>query len=467
MTGTPFIPTNITVHLGAPSAAAQNITLSFPDYIKNVASSEIYPTWPENALIANIYAQISFALNRVYTEWYRSQGYDFDITNSTAFDQAFVPNRDVFENISRIVDNIFNNYLVRGQNVEPFFAQYCNGTTVTCPGLSQWGTVPLAEQGLTPYEILTTFYGNDINIVYDAPIQDIQDSYPGTPLRLGSTGNEVRQLQIRLNRIAGNYPAINKIYPESGIFDLTTEEAVRTFQGIFNLVQDGIVGKATWYKVIFVYNSVKRLAELDSEGLTLGEVSFVYPRALQEGMSGTPVRVIQYFLAVIGRYYDELPQIEIDGYFGPATRDAVVAYQTAFSLTPDGIVGRNTWDSLVSTYLSLIQNQRDLIGSAAAYLYPGRFLVEGISGEDVALLQEYLNGIATVYPSIQTLPVTGYFGEQTRAAVIAAQMVFGLEPNGAVGPLTWNAIAQEYAALQLQHRRTEGQYPGYEIGGTA
>ena len=165
------IPETITVHLGAPSSNAQNVTVPFADYIKNVASSEIYPTWPEEAIRANIYAQISYVLNRVFTEWYRAQGYDFDITNSTRYDQSFVPGRDIFENISNIVDDMFNDYLTRGQAIEPLFAQYCNGTTSTCPGgLSQWGTVPLAEQGMSAEEIIRYFYGDDINFVRNAPI---------------------------------------------------------------------------------------------------------------------------------------------------------------------------------------------------------------------------------------------------------------------------------------------------------
>ena len=214
----PVIPETVTVHLGRPEQAASNVTVSFPDYIKNVASSEIYPTWPESALRANIYAQISFALNRIYTEFYRSRGYDFDITNSTAFDQFFVPNRDIFENVSQIVDEIFNSYVVRQGSVEPLFTQYCNGTTSTCDGLSQWGTVPLANDGLTPYEILQTFYGNDIDIVTNVPVAAVTASVPPRPLRLGSTGNDVQSIQVRLNRISTNYPAIPKIEPANGVF---------------------------------------------------------------------------------------------------------------------------------------------------------------------------------------------------------------------------------------------------------
>ncbi|MEE1047981.1 MAG: SpoIID/LytB domain-containing protein [Clostridia bacterium] len=196
------IPENIVVHLGAPDdASAQNVTVPFAQYIKNVASSEIYPTWPESAIRANIYAQISFALNRIFTEHYRARGYNFDITNTTQFDQSYVNGRDIFENISKIVDDIFNDYIVRSGDITPLFARYCNGTTSTCPGgLSQWGSVSLAEEGYTPYRILSGYYG-DISIVENAPVGGTVQSYPGTPLRIGSTGDAVKRLQISLNRI--------------------------------------------------------------------------------------------------------------------------------------------------------------------------------------------------------------------------------------------------------------------------
>jgi len=204
----PYIPDSITVHLGRPDREAQNVTVPFVDYIKNVASSEIYPTWPEAALRANILAQISFALNRVYTEWYRSRGYDFDITNSTAFDQSFVYGRDIFDNISRIVDETFDSYLRRENAVEPLFAAYCDGVEVSCSGLSQTGTVTLARQGLSPLEIIRYYYGDNIDLVTNAPVGTFRPSYPGLPLRLGDTNNSVQQMQIRLNRIARNYPSI-------------------------------------------------------------------------------------------------------------------------------------------------------------------------------------------------------------------------------------------------------------------
>lgn len=263
----PYIPETITVHLGPPDQPAQNVTVPFADYIKNVASSEIYPTWPESAIRANIYAQISYALNRIYTEYYRSRGYDFDITNTTQYDQSFTYGRDIFENISQIVDQIFDSYISRQGQVEPLFAQYCDGIQLQCEGLSQWGTVTLAEEGLTPYEILQHYYGDNIDILMDVPVGEIEVSVPPYPLQRGSIGDDVRQLQIRLNRISANYPAIPKISPVDGDFGIETEEAVKEFQRIFNLTPDGIVGRSTWYSILRIYNQRQTLVqELNSEG---------------------------------------------------------------------------------------------------------------------------------------------------------------------------------------------------------
>ena len=299
LTGEPFIPETITVHLGAPDSDAANVTVDFPTYIKNVASSEIYPTWPESALRANIYAIISFALNRIYTEWYRSRGYDFDITASTQFDQKFINNREIFENISDIVDEIFNDYVVRQGNIEPLFTSFCNGTTVTCSGLSQWGTVSLANQGFTPYEILQYYYGDNINIVKDAPVMTKTPSYPGTPLTEGMATNDVRSIQVQLNRISRNYPAIPKIPSIDGVYGTYTADAVREFQRIFNLAETGTVNEATWYKIAYIYTSVKRLAELNSEGVNLEEVKKQYPGELKFGMQSVYVNELQYYLSVI------------------------------------------------------------------------------------------------------------------------------------------------------------------------
>lgn len=350
------IPNPITVHMGSPASSASNIRVSFPDYVKNVASSEIYPTWPEAALRANIYAVITFALNRVFTEWYRSQGYNFDITNSTAYDQAFVYGRTIYESISRIVDEIFNEYVRRQGQIAPYFTSFCNGTTTTCAGLSQWGTVSLANSGLTPLQILRTYYPNDVEIVETDVITGSLSSYPGTALRPGSTGLDVQTIQTYLNRIRRNYPAIPVITDETGVFGNSTQAAVTKFQSIFNLAADGIVGKATWYKISKLYAAVTRLAELDSEGTTLGIGTVPPGSVLRQGSRGTDVITLQYLLNVAAEFYPSVPSVSQDGIFGSGTRQAVMDFQRAMGLTADGIVGANTWRELYNVYLGVQEN---------------------------------------------------------------------------------------------------------------
>ena len=345
----PYIPQRITVHLGPPNSDAENVTVSFVDYVKNVASSEIYPTWDESALRANILAITSFALNRVYTEWYRSRGYDFDITNSTAYDQYFVNGRSIFENISRLVDELFNDYLRRPGFVEPLAAKFCNGTTVTCEGLSQWGSENLAQQGLNSQEILRSYYGN-VETVVNAPISGITSSYPGTPLRRGTSGPSVVTIQTELNRISQNYPAIPKISSVDGIFGAQTEAAVRKFQEIFNLSPDGIVGPATWYALVRIYVAVTSLAELRSEGQRFYANSWALTDPIEEGDRGVKVEHLQYMLSVLAAYIPEIPRIQIDGIFGPATRNAVIAAQRRFGLPQTGIVNPATWDEIYDQF---------------------------------------------------------------------------------------------------------------------
>ena len=351
----PFVPENITVHLAGPSTPAANVTLPFADYVKNVASSEIYPTWDENALRANIYAIVSFTLNRVYTEFYRSRGYDFDITSSTAFDQAFVNGRSYFENISRIVDSLFNDYLRRPGFVEPLAAKFCNGTTVTCEGLSQWGSQNLAKQGYDEVQILRSYYGN-VEIVNNAPIQGITSSYPGTPLRRGTSGPSVVTVQVMLNRISQNYPAIPKLANVDGIYGSRTEAAVRKFQEVFGLTVDGVVGKATWYSMVRLYVAVTSLAELRSRGQQFYANSWLVSDPLRVGSSGDKVRHLQYMLSMLSQYIPQLPPLEIDGSFGPATRNAVIAFQQYVELPVTGIVNARTWDEIYDLY-SGIENR--------------------------------------------------------------------------------------------------------------
>jgi len=456
----PVIPTNITVHLGRPDEPARNVTVPFSDYIKNVASSEIYPTWPESAIRANILAQISFALNRIYTEYYRSRGYDFDITNSTSIDQSFVYGRDIFENISQIVDSIFNNYIRRQGSVEPLFALYCDGVEVQCGGLSQWGSVSLAEDGLNTYEILQYYYNNDIDIVDDAPIAGISESYPGIPLRIGMISDDVFLVQNRLNRISKNFPAIPKIADPSGFFSIDTQNAVKAFQTQFDLVPDGIVGRATWYAIARIYSGVKRLTDINSEGIPIEDVTLLFNEQLSEGDRGFAVSELQYLLAVIAEFNESVRPIIIDGVFGRNTRGAVEDFQFDAGLSVTGVVDAITWETLFNTYRILLASLPSDFFQSTTIPYPGTPLRIGSRGEEVAILQNYLNRISDVYTSIPKLIVDGTYGQNTANAVAAFQGIIGLEPTGVTASYTWESIAEMYRTIVDSAAGTSTQFGG-------
>lgn len=460
----PTIPQNITVHLGAPMEDAANVTVRFIDYIKNVASSEIYPTWPEEALRANILAQISVALNRIYTEYYPSRGYSFDITSSTAFDQSFVYQRDIFENVSSIVDEIFDSYIRRRGNIEPLFAAFCDGVEVQCDGLSQWGSVELADRGLSALEILRSYYGQDIEIITDVPIENSMTSAPVAPLKEGDTGRDVEILQRRLNRISVNFPRIPKIYPADGLFDTSTTDAVKEFQQVFGLTEDGLVGKKTWYSIQSVYNAVKRLYELNSEGLKLADLSTEYPSELSEGSSGDGVLVLQYYLNYIASYIPTVQTVSIDGSFGPMTKNAVLSFQRTYGLPETGIVNRLTWNKIQEIYYSQVQNIPYLFSAGEIVPYPGRILRGGIEGNDVRVLQEYLSFISEKNSEIPNITPDGSYGPATEAAVRAFIRSYGLtDTNGRVNATVWDAIASVYEDLYAGETVMTDQYPGYPI----
>ena len=350
----PYIPETITVHLGAPDSAAANATVPFADYVKNVVSSEIYPTWGISALRANTFAIVSYALNRVYTEYYRSRGYDFDITNSTAYDQKYISGRSIYENISALVDELFNHYIRRRGFFEPLAAKFCNGTTSTCSGLSQWGSQELAQAGANSVEILRNYYGDDVELVVNAPVQTGSESYPGTPLRVGAIGPYVGYLQVALNRISQNYPAIPKI-PVSNLFGEAMLNAVRAFQSIFSLTVDGVVGRATWYQIVRIYVAILNLAELQSEGLNYTVANFEFSGDLSPGDRGDPVRVLQYLLRAIGQFIPQLPVVEQTGVYGEETQQAVAAFQSYDGQEATGSVTILTWNALYRQYASIEQ----------------------------------------------------------------------------------------------------------------
>ena len=461
-----IIPKNITVHLGKPAASARNVTVSFRDYIANVASSEVYPTWPEQALRANIHCQISLALNRIYTEWYPSKGYTFNITNSTSYDQYYVHGRTVFDVMVRITDDIFNTYLRKRGTVNPYYSEYCDGKSVTCPGLKQWGTVTLANQGRTALQILKYYYGNDIEIVRTNNIQSIPQSYPGSPLRQGDSGTAVFTLQRQLNRITKDYPFLGKLTVD-GVFGAKMTATVKAFQKQFNLTADGVVGRQTWYKISYIYVSVKDLAELTSEGETsngtLSDGTWG-GTVLRTGSTGSSVEQLQFWLNTLAQYESSIPSLTVDGVYGTGTANAVRAFQRKYGLTVDGVVGRATWTEVYDQFRSI---QSD---NGTPNAYPGTALREGASGQNVRLVQFWLKIARTVYPSLSNVTVDGKFGSATTAAVRRFQTYFGLTSDGVVGRTTWNKLYEVYndiANKLLSSSLRPGEYPGVLRNGSS
>ena len=461
-----IVPKNITVHLGRPAASARNVTVSFRDYIANVASSEVYPTWPIEALKANIHCQISLALNRIYTEWYPSKGYTFNITNSTSYDQYYVHGRTVFDVMVKLTDDIFNTYIRKTGTVNPYYSEYCDGKSVTCPGLKQWGTVTLANQGRNALSILKYYYGSDIEIVRTSNIQSIPRSYPGSPLRRGDRGTAVFTLQRQLNRITKDYPFLGLLTVD-GVFGSRMTETVKRFQKQFNLTADGVVGRQTWYKISYIYVSVKDLAELTSEGEvssgTLSDGTWG-GTVLRTGSTGSAVEQLQFWLNTLAQYESSIPSLTVDGVYGTGTANAVRAFQRKYGLTVDGVVGRVTWTEVYDQFRSI---QSD---NGTPNAYPGTALREGASGQNVRLVQFWLKIARTVYSSLSNVTVDGKFGSATAAAVRRFQTYFGLTSDGVVGRTTWNKLYEVYndiANKLLSSSLRPGEYPGVLRNGSS
>ena len=438
----PIIPEEIIVHLGEPDAAARNITVPFAEYIKNVASGEIYPNWPIDAIKANVLAQISFALNRVYNEWYPSKGYDFDITNSPRYDQSFVENRQFFETISQVVDELFNDYLVKDDQVQPLFAMYCDGRITTCDGLSQWGSVSLANQGKSPLEILRNYYGN-VSIIFNAPVEENIRTYPGFPVEVGTAGDFVRMLNMQLNRIGQNYPAIPVILNDSPYFTIETENAVKKFQEIFNLKVTGIVDKSTWYRIKYIYNAVKKISDLYSEGISIDEATLLFNRVLKLGDEGQYIRTLNYLVNVISYFDSSIPYLNLSGNkFTKDTETVVKAIQNKYNLTVNGIVNAETWKVIREVYRQTIRNVPSEYYTVLNEFYPGRFLSRGMTGDDIVNLQRFLYVICKNNKSIPGVVVNGIFDNLTEQSVKAIQRKYNLEETGIVSPTVWYRIVE-------------------------
>lgn len=399
-------------------------------------------SWPEEALRANIIAQVSLALNRIWTEWYPSRGYSFNITGSPGYDQAYVNGRTVFAVMERLTAELFNTYVQRTGDVEPYFTEYCDGKTVTCPGMKQWGTVDRAREGMNALQILRYYYGNRVQLVTTDSIAAIPSSYPGSPLRRGSTGTNVRILQKQLSRIAKDYPSFGKP-TVNGTFDEATENSVKKFQKQFSLTADGIVGRATWNKISYIYVSVKDLAELTSEGETAEGTQSAggWPgTVLRRGATGSRVEQVQFWLSDLAQFDSSLVSVTVDGSYGAATERAVRAFQQKQGLTADGAVGQATWNALYSAW---VDAQSDLGGTA----WPGTVLRRGDKGMEVRLVQFWLRLAADNYSALRTVTVDGSYGAATVSAVEAFQSLFGLTADGVVGRSTWNKLKEVALAV--------------------
>ncbi len=436
------VPENIRVHLGPPGANAQTVSVPFIDYIKNVASSEIYPTWPTNSLIANVIAQVSLTLNRLYTEWYPSQGYSFDITSSTAYDQYYVHERGIFESIDTVVDGYFTNYLARQGYLEPLFAEYCDGASTNCDGMSQWGTVALARKDYTPLQILQYYYGNETELRQAQVQEELPESFPGN-LTIGSESQEVLDLQNRLNRIAIAFPSLPFIFPANGRYGDATALTVRAFQRLFRIAETGNVDRETWYRIQYIYTAVKKLAELGSEG-EFPQTDTFPGRNLQLGSRGTEVLRIQRYLDYISDELgtDMIPAPDTDGVFDSPTQSAVRAFQSYYGLVQTGSVNEATWNAIVTTFFALGGGETSNLRP-----YPGYPLRRGATGNDVSWLQTMLNAVSTVDLDMPRLQVDGVFGQLTEENVRRYQRNYGLEEDGIVGPLTWESLTREYSRI--------------------
>ena len=349
--------------------------------------------------------------------------------------------------MERLTAELFNTFVQRSGDAEPYFTEYCDGKTVTCPGMKQWGTVDRAREGMNALQILRYYYGNRVQLVTTDNIAAIPSSYPGSPLRRGSTGTNVRILQKQLSRIARDYPSFGKP-AVTGTFDEATENSVKKFQKQFSLTADGVVGRATWNKVSFIYVSVKDLAELTSEGETAEGTQSAggWPgTVLRRGSTGSSVEQVQFWLSDLAQFDSSLVRVTVDGSYGAATFSAVEAFQTLFGLTPDGVVGRSTWNKLKEVGLAVANK------IVAANIAPGQFTTTtraGSSGTAVRAVQYYLRRLAAYYSDVPRVAVDGKFGAATTRAVKAWQSRTGLTVDGVVGRLTFQSLYDAAQALE-------------------
>ncbi len=448
---TTSVPQYITVHLGEPGDDAPNLRVRFSRYIKNIAAGSVYPTWPENAIVANILALVSHTLNRVFTENYRGKGYDFDIANTSADEPQYIDGKASYNVINRIVDTVFNDYIVQSGSSLPYYSRYCTGTGGDCEELTSWQTVDLAEAGYTPYRILQYLYGSDIGVVRNAPVVSDTgpgiEAYKGVPLSLGSWGNDVNMFQRELNRIGVNYPAIPKIPLGSSVYDGVTKSAVTEFQNIFDIQPTGDINKATWYKIQFIYNALRAADRRGSSGPALVDIVKPFQEEYRFGDSGDFVEALQIYLNFISVFDNRVPRVRETGNFDKQTENAVLAFQQAYNLPATGVVDTAAANKLQEVYRSIYKAFSVVLNESRLQVYPGYFVTTGSPEPIVRQVQTWLAAIAGSGFPIPKADVTGVYDEKTRAAVLAFQQREEILQTGYVGPITWSALVSRYRSL--------------------
>lgn len=448
-------PGQITVHLGPPDSMADNITIPFYEYILNVASSELSPHWPENLLCADIYVIISLALNRIYSSLYPSLGYEFDITSSPEYDQKFIRGRETYCNISALAGTLMGSYITRRPAVGPLEAYLPRDNE------TQAYAFELANRGYSPIEILKRLYGNDISIIKNVPLEGCKAPETGFPIMIGSRSPGIARIQIILNRISDCFPTIPKIPNIDGIYGESTADAVAELKRVTGLLSDnqkdnGILGRSEWCAMMQLYQSIINLEKS-------GPVPRVASDTIAYGDEGPDVAALQRMIGCLSCFYCGVRRPEVDGIFGDETLNSLIDAQRALGVTPDGIAGHETIDALRAAIRGAYRATPGDFADCDCTEFLGEELRLGSEGEVVAELQRYLSDISSRLPDLPPIAVTGYFGNHTRASVLAAQKLLDLRQTGNVDAETWDAIASLWSDLQRGSRLHPGQFPGYTL----
>lgn len=443
----PLIPAYVTVHTGDPDGEGENYILPFPEYLKAVAAVSLPPDMPYEATCAVMYAQVTRALNRITEKKYRRQGYAFDLTDDPVTDLPFVYGSASFVNQGRIADEIFNEFIATDYGFWPIDAEICYEGT-RCRGISVEGSIEMAENGRSCHEILEYYFGKEIGIIKNVSVKGLGDSFlMDYPLRSGDEGAEVSGLQIALNNVAANFGGIPYIEYVDGLYGEETALAVKAFQRQFDLTVSGSLDKGTYYRLLYVLDSIYRLRGLVLEGRKLEGIPTVLRGELSYGAVGNQVKLLQHYLSFVSAFVSTVPSADVVGVYGERTYRAVTAFQSMFGFEPDGIVSEEVWRVLLDVYEGLYSSLPNGAFAKSAIPYGGNMLLLGSVEREVVFLQEYLRKVAEVYRELPKITAFGEFDEETESAVKAFQQIFGIKASGVVTSTTWDAIAGVYNAI--------------------